>query len=141
VKRVFLALAGATVVMLGIGAGTGTAVASSGDLSADVNPIATVVSANTVVFNFDLINCPAGEPMALVDWTATEPDRPEAIAATGGVNQYGLSTGERVQHLTAQAGSAAFLAGATWVGSGSVSCGGTILSVSGSGFAESINGK
>ena len=134
-KRAVLSVLVAATILL---AASANATASAG-VYATVDSTATVTGANTVVFDFDLFNCPAGQPMVLVSWSATEPDRPEAIAMTGG-EQYGLSTGERDQHLTALADAAAFLADTTWVGSGSVACGDVVVPVSGSGLARSING-
>jgi hypothetical protein len=109
---------------------------AASDVYAQVDSIATVTSENTVIFQFDLYNCPAGQPIA-VAWTANEPDRPDSDAAGGG--GYGLSNGDRVQHLVVEAAQSSFLPGERWVGSGTVTCG-EAVPVSGSGTAKAPNG-
>jgi hypothetical protein len=132
-KRMFLCAAVATAFALP----AGTAGAASSTPSANVDAVATVTSANTVVFEFDLYNCPAGMPIT-VDWIANEPSRPDSGAAGGG--DYGLSNGDAVQHLTLLASSSSFLAGERWTGSGTVNCGLAAIPVAGSGQAKSPNG-
>ena len=132
-KRAFLVLASVAAL-----AATSAATAAGGSApSANVDSVAVVTSANTVVFDFDLYNCPAGEPIT-VDWTANEPSRPDSGAAGGG--GYGLSNGVNVQHLTVSASAGGFLAGERWVGSGTVFCGATVIPVTGSGQTKSLNG-
>jgi hypothetical protein len=132
-KRVLLIAAVAALASL-VGSATGSA---ASDVNAQVDPIATVVSENSVIFQFDLYNCPAGELIA-VEWTAKEPDRPDSDAAGGG--GYGLSNGDRVQHLVVQAGQSSFLPGERWVGSGFVTCG-EVVPVTGSGTAKAPYGN
>jgi hypothetical protein len=104
---------------------------------ADVESVATVTSDVTVIFEFNLYDCPAGNPIT-VDWTAKEPSRPDSGAVGGG--SYGLSNGANVQHLTLTAGASSFLAGERWTGSGTVNCGAIAIPVAGSGQAKSPNG-
>ena len=116
-----------------------SASASGTSVSADVDSIATVTGSHTVVFDFDLYNCPVGEPIVIVDWEASQPDRPESGAAAAGA-PYGASNGDAVQHLTLDIDSSSFLAGERWVGSGHIACGELVLPVSGSGQTKSLNG-
>jgi hypothetical protein len=132
-NRVVLIVAVAVLASL---AGSATGSAANGTY-AQVDPIATVISENTVIFQFDLYNCPATQPIA-VEWTANEPDRPDSGAVGGG--GYGLSNGDRVQHLVVQAGQSSFLPGEQWVGSGTVTCGDAVP-VSGSGTAKAPYGN
>lgn len=134
-KRAFLVLAGAVLAMLGASANTRAA----NGISAQVDSVATVVSSVNVVFQFDLYNCPSGEPIVVVDWQANEPSRPDSAASIALV-PFGLSNGTSVQHLTVQAGSGGFLAGEKWVGSGSVACGAVTVPLVGSGQTKSLNG-
>jgi hypothetical protein len=138
VKRALLSTA---VVVLTLGAGTTTAgaAANGGAISASVDSVATVViNANVVNFDFDLYNCPAGAEIIVVDWNATEPNRPDAGAA--GTTPVGISNGDQVQHLTLSAGASGFLAGEKWVGSGQIACGAVVVPVAGSGTTKSLNG-
>lgn len=139
-KRAALIVLVAVTVLLAASANAAASGTTSGGIYATVDSIATVTGATSVVFDFDLFNCPAGQQMVVVNWSATEPESSESMATIDGV-PYGPSTGENVQHLTAQAGSTAFFAGETWVGSGSIACGGVVVPVSGSGSATSINGR
>lgn len=131
-KRVFL-------VVLAVAASAALSATASGASapSATVDPNATVTSDVTVVFDFDLYDCPATN-LITVEWTANEPSRPDSGAVGGG--SYGLSNGDKVQHLTVSAGSSSFLAGDRWVGSGTVTCGPTVIPVTGSGTTKSVNG-
>ena len=133
-KRVFLCAVLALTTLA-----AATSASAVGTVSVNVDSIATVTSANSVVFDFDLFNCPAGEPIVVVDWTASEPSRPDSGAAAAGV-PYGLSNGAAVQHLTLGVNSSSFLAGVQWVGSGNVACGDVVVPVAGSGHATSLNG-
>lgn len=130
-KRALLIAAVAILASL-----AGSTTASAADISAQVDPIATVTSENTVIFQFDLYNCPAGQ-LITVEWTANQPDRPDSGAAGGG--GYGLSNGDRVQHLVVEAGQSSFLPGEQWVGSGTITCGGPIP-VAGSGTTKAPTG-
>lgn len=131
-KRALLIAAFAALAGL-FGSATGSAATT---VYAQVDPIATVTGENTVIFQFDLYNCPAGQ-LILVEWQAREPARPDSDAAGGG--GYGLSNGDRVQHLVVQAGQSSFLPGERWEGSGFVTCGGAVP-VAGSGTAKAPNG-
>jgi hypothetical protein len=133
-KRVFLC----ALVALGICAASASASASS-TVSANVDSIATITGSHTVVFDFDLFNCPAGELIVIVDWTSNEPSRPDSGAATAGV-AYGLSNGDSVQHLTLDIDSSSFLAGEAWIGSGHIACGEVVVPVAGNGRTKSLNG-
>jgi hypothetical protein len=105
--------------------------------SASVENIATVIIGGVATdFEFDLYDCPAGMDMAVVAWEAQQSD---TNVVTSGTQPFGISTGENVQHLTLTA-SGNFLAGERWVGSGFVSCGATLIPVSGSGTTKSLNG-
>ena len=106
--------------------------------SATVENIATVVLTNVTNFEFNLYDCPAGEDMAVVDWTAEQPARPGNGAAAV-LTPFGTSSGAHTQHLTLSAGSN-FVAGERWEGSGTVACGTAMISVSGSGTTKSLNG-
>ncbi len=106
--------------------------------SADVENIATVVLTNVTNFEFNLYDCPAGEDMAVVDWTAEQPARPGNGAAAV-LTPFGTSSGAHTQHLTLSAGSN-FVAGERWEGSGTVACGAVLIPVSGSGTTKSLNG-
>ena len=119
--------------------GTSTRGGAAGTVSAQVDPVATVTSNVTVVFDFDLYNCPPGAEIVIVDWQAKEPARPDSGAAAA-LFPYGLSNGDPVQHLTLQANSGGFLAGEQWVGSGSIACGAVVIPVEGSGQAKSVTG-
>jgi hypothetical protein len=132
-KRVILC------VLVAVGVIAGSANASGTNVSASVDSIATVTGSHVVVFDFDLYNCPAGEQMVIVDWTATQPQRPDSGAATAGV-PYGASNGEPVQHLTLDIASSSFLAGDRWTGSGDIACGAVVIPVAGSGQTKSLNG-
>jgi hypothetical protein len=118
--------------------GTGAAGAANSP-SANVESIATVSNQITVVFEFDLYNCPAGSEIIIDEWTANEPSRPDS-GAVSGLSDYGLSNGDRVQHLVLQTGASSFLPGEQWVGSGTISCGATIIPVAGAGQTKSVNG-
>ena len=118
--------------------GTGAAGAANSP-SANVESIATVTNQITVVFEFDLYSCPAGSEIAVVDWTANQPSRPDS-GAVSGFQGYGLSNGDPVQHLVLQTGASSFFPGNQWVGSGSIACGATIIPVAGAGQTKSANG-
>jgi hypothetical protein len=136
-KRVLVCASVAFAALLGA---TGAGAAGNGSgVSADVDSIATVTGSHTVVFDFDLYNCPAGEPIVIVDWMATQPNRPDSGAATAGA-PYGASNGENVQHLTLDVDSSSFFAGDAWAGSGDIACGTVIVPVAGSGQTKSLNG-
>jgi hypothetical protein len=131
-------LLAASVMLVALAMGNGASASGSG-VSAQVDSIATVTSPINVVFEFDLYNCPAGNPITIVDWMATEPSRPDS-GAVAGLSDYGLSNGAPVQHLTVLAGASSFLAGEQWVGSGFVNCGAVTILVEGSGQTKSLNG-
>jgi hypothetical protein len=131
--RLFSLVAFALMVL-----GSGAAVAGNTP-SANVESIATVTSQITVVFEFDLYNCPAGSEIIVDDWMANEPSRPDSGAASG-LQDYGLSNGNPIQHLVLEAGASSFLPGEQWVGSGSILCGTTPIPVSGAGQTKSVNG-
>jgi hypothetical protein len=137
-KRLSIALLVA-LIALAASAGAGASSSSSSAVSAQVDSIATVTSSIDVVFQFDLYNCPAGNPITIVDWIANEPSRPDSGAAAN-LSDYGLSNGASVQHLTLSANSSSFLAGERWVGNGFVDCGAVAVPVAGSGQAKSLNG-
>ena len=118
-------------------AGGSSGATAAGTPTAQVESIATVTSENTVIFEFDLYDCPAGQ-LVLVEWTARQPDKPDSDAAGGG--GYGFSNGDRVLHLVVNAGQSAFLPGLRWVGSGVVMCGAVAIPVEGSGQTKSGNG-
>jgi hypothetical protein len=118
--------------------GSGAAGAANSP-SANVESIATVTNQITVVFEFDLYNCPAGSEIIVDDWTANEPSRPDS-GAIGGPQDYGLSNGDSVQRLVLQTGASSFLPGEQWVGNGTISCGATIIPVAGAGQTKSVNG-
>jgi hypothetical protein len=134
-KRVFLC----ALIAFGVCVVSATASGANSTVSANVDSIATITGSHTVVFDFDLYNCPAGELIVIVDWTSNEPSRPDSGAATAGA-AYGLSNGDSVQHLTLDIDSSSFLAGEAWVGSGHIACGKTVVAVAGSGRTKSLNG-
>jgi hypothetical protein len=107
--------------------------------TADVENVATVVLTEVTNFEFNLYDCPAGEAIAAVDWTAEQPDRPGNGAAAV-LTPFGTSSGAHTQHLTLSAGSN-FLAGERWEGSGTIACGTVLIPVSGSGTTKSVNGN
>jgi hypothetical protein len=139
-ERVKRALLSTAVVALMLVAGTASAGAANGSaVSANVDSIATLVISGSIVnFDFDLYNCPAGSEIVIVDWTASEPDRPDAGAA--GTTPIGISNGDQVQHLSLSAGASGFLAGEKWVGSGQIACGAVVVPVAGSGATKSLTG-
>jgi hypothetical protein len=105
--------------------------------TANVENIATVIIGGVATdFEFNLYDCPAGEPMAVVDWMAQQPN---GNTVTSGTQPFGASTGANTQHLTLTA-AGSFLAGERWVGSGTVSCGAVLIPVEGSGTTKSVNG-
>ena len=109
---------------------------SAGEPTANVENIATVVIGGLVTdFEFNLYDCPAGEPMA-VEWQAQQPSG-NAVAI--GVQPVGTSSGANTQHLTISAGGD-FVAGERWDGSGTVFCGAVPIPVAGSGTTKSLNG-
>jgi hypothetical protein len=106
--------------------------------TANVENIATVIIGGVATdFEFNLYDCPAGEPMAVVDWMALQPNNGNTVASV--TQPFGVSSGANVQHLTLTAGGN-FLAGERWVGSGTVSCGAVLIPVEGSGTTKSVNG-
>ncbi len=123
-------------VALGLSAGTAAAATTP---NANVESTAIVSSATSVVFEFDLHDCPAGAEIAVVDWTANEPSRPDSGAA-GGLQPYGLSNGDQVQRLVLEVASSSFLPGEKWVGSGTIVCGATVIPVAGAGQTRSLSG-
>jgi hypothetical protein len=123
-------------LLLALGA---SAAAAGTSATATVENTATVTGAVSVVFEFDLYDCPAGAEIAIVDWTANEPSRPDSGAA-GGLQPYGLSNGAPVQHLVFEINSSSFLPGERWVGSGSIACGTVLIPVAGAGQAKALNG-
>lgn len=126
-----------TALLIGL---AGASAAGAGTTpSATVENTATVTSATSVLFEFNVYGCPAGAAIAIVDWTAEQPSRPGSGAA-GGLQPYGLSNGDNVQHLVFEVPSGAFLPGDGWVGSGTITCGTVLIPVSGSGQAKSPNG-
>lgn len=125
------------MVLLAAGAQTASAGAGSAP-SATVQNTATVVLSHVVDFEFALHDCPAGEPIEIVDWEANEPARPDSGAT--GAQVYGVSNGERVQYLVLDTGASDFLPGETWVGSGTIACGTISIPVAGSGQTKSTSG-
>jgi hypothetical protein len=133
-KLTIVAIAAVAVVAIAGASSAGSTTAPT----ADVENIATVIIGGVAVdFEFNLYNCPAGEPMAVVEWEAQQPANGNVV--TSGTQPFGLSTGENAQHLTLTA-SGSFLAGERWVGSGTVACGDVLIPVSGSGTTKSLNG-
>jgi ABC-type phosphate transport system substrate-binding protein len=109
---------------------------SSSEPTANVENIATVIIGGIATdFEFNLYDCPAGEPMA-VEWQAQQPSGNNVSI---GVQPVGTSSGANAQHLTLTAGGD-FVAGERWVGSGTVFCGAAAIPVSGSGTTKSLNG-
>ena len=132
-KLTTVAIATAVMVALASASPAGSTTAPS----ASVENIATVIIGGVATdFEFDLYACPAGEPMAVVEWNAQQPN---GNSVSSGTQAFGDSTGENVQHLTLTAGGN-FNAGERWVGSGIVACGATLIPVSGSGTTKSLNG-
>jgi hypothetical protein len=132
VKLTTVAAAAAVLVAL---AGAPSA-GSANEPTANVENIATVVIGGLVTdFEFNLYDCPAGEPMA-VEWQAQQPSG-NAVAI--GVQPVGTSSGANTQHLTVSAGGD-FVAGERWQGSGTVFCGAVPIPVAGSGTTKSLNG-
>jgi len=112
---------------------------SSSAPSASVENIATVLIGNVATnFEFNVYDCPAGAEMAVVEWDAQQPSRPNSGVSIG-TQPFGESTGAQTQHLTLTAGGD-FVAGERWVGSGIVACGPVLIPVSGSGTTKSLNG-
>jgi hypothetical protein len=133
-KLTTVAIAAAALVALAGAPSAGSTTAPN----ASVENIATVIIGGVATdFEFNLYDCPAGEPMAVVEWEAQQPATGNVVAS--GTQPFGLSTGENVQHLTLLAGGS-FLAGERWVGSGTVACGLALIPVSGSGTTKSLNG-
>jgi hypothetical protein len=113
---------------------------SSTGPSAQVENIATVVIGGTgglVDFQVDVRNCPAGDPITLIDWTADQPSRVETAAAAPPV-EYGPSTGTTMNLTVSAFGN--FVAGESWVGSGSIMCGAVLIPLVGSGQTHSVHG-
>jgi hypothetical protein len=134
-KRAVLAAAACLAVVAATSAGATAGTAPT----AQVDRVATVISAVNTIFDFDLYDCPAGAEIVIVEWTATQPNRPDSGAASG-LQPYGLSNGDPVQHLTLITGSSSFLAGEQWVGSGTIACGPVVIPVEGAGTTQSLNG-
>jgi hypothetical protein len=134
-KRALIALAVTASVL----AAATTRAEAAATVSAQVDSVATVTSQVTTVFDFDLYNCPPGLDIAIVEWEAHQPSRPESFAGSG-FQPYGLSNGDPVQHLTLITGSAAFLPGEQWIGSGTIACGAVLIPVEGHGTTQSLNG-
>jgi hypothetical protein len=132
-KLTTVAAAAAVLVAL---AGASAAGSANTEPTADVENIATVVIGGLVTdFEFNLYDCPAGEPMA-VEWQAQQPSGNSVVI---GVQPVGTSSGANTQHLTVSAGGD-FVAGERWVGSGTVFCGSVPIPVSGAGTTKSLNG-
>jgi hypothetical protein len=132
-KLTTVAAAAAVLVAL---AGASAAGSANTEPTADVENIATVVIGGLVTdFEFNLYDCPAGEPMA-VEWQAQQPSGNSVVI---GVQPVGTSSGANTQHLTVSAGGD-FVAGERWVGSGTVYCGTVAIPVSGAGTTKSLNG-
>jgi hypothetical protein len=132
VKLTTVAAVAAVVVALASAPSAGSAT----EPTASVENIATVVIGGLVTdFEFNLYNCPAGEPMA-VEWEAQQPSGNSVVI---GVQPVGTSSGANTQHLTVSAGGD-FVAGERWDGSGTVYCGVVAIPVSGSGTTKSLNG-
>jgi len=129
-------VAAVAAVMLALAAAPSAS--SAAEPTATVENVATVVLTEVTNFEFNLYDCPAGEDMAVLEWTAEEPSRPGNGAAAG-LTPFGTSSGAHTQHLTLSAGSN-FTAGERWVGSGTVVCGTVLIPVSGSGTTKSVNG-
>jgi hypothetical protein len=110
----------------------GKAGAQGSTFDARVESVATVMIGFVATnFEFDVYNCPAGEPMEVVSWAAEQPDRP-GFGTSVGTQPFGPSTGDKVQHLTLTTGGN-FQAGLDWVGSGFVACGAEVVPVEGMG--------
>jgi hypothetical protein len=128
-------VAAAAAVLLAL-AGASAAGSANTEPTADVENIATVVIGGLVTdFEFNLYDCPAGEPMA-VEWQAQQASGNSVVI---GVQPVGTSSGANTQHLTVSAGGD-FVAGERWVGSGTVFCGSVPIPVSGAGTTKSLNG-
>jgi hypothetical protein len=136
-KRLLAALAVAGLGILCTGTAASSAASPSAAPSANVESVATVLDDIDIVFEMNLYDCPAGNPIT-VFWSAREPNRPDSDAAGGG--GYGLSNGDPIQHLTVRVNGSSFLAGERWVGSGTVDCGAITIPVTGSGQTKSLNG-
>jgi hypothetical protein len=133
-KLTSVAIAAAAVIAL---AGASSARSTTAP-SASVENIATVIIGGVATdFEFNLYDCPAGMDMAVVAWYAQQPNNGNTVSS--GPQPFGTSTGANTQHLTLTAGGN-FVAGERWVGSGFVSCGLTLIPVSGSGTTKSLNG-
>ena len=131
-KLTTVAAAAAVLVALAAAPSAG----SASEPTANVENIATVVIGGLVTdFEFNLYDCPAGQPMA-VEWQAQQPSG-NAVAI--GVQPVGTSSGANTQHLTVSAGGD-FVAGERWQGSGTVFCGAVPIPVAGSGTTKSLNG-
>lgn len=132
-KLTTVAAAAAVLVAL---AGASSARSANTEPTANVENIATVVIGGLVTdFEFNLYDCPAGEPMA-VEWQAQQPS---GNAVVIGIQPVGTSSGANTQHLTVSAGGD-FVAGERWDGSGTVYCGAVPVPVAGSGTTKSLNG-
>jgi hypothetical protein len=117
-------------------AGASAARSADNEPTANVENIATVVFGGIVTdFEFNLYDCPAGEPMA-VEWQAQQPSGNSVVI---GIQPVGTSSGAHTQHLSVPAGGD-FVAGERWVGSGTVYCGIVAIPVAGSGTTKSLNG-
>jgi hypothetical protein len=133
VKLTTVAIAAAAVMALAGASAAGSTTAPT----ANVENIATVIIGGVATdFEFNLYDCPAGEPMAVVEWEAQQPN---GNTVASGTQPFGVSSGANVQHLTLTAGGN-FLAGERWEGSGIVSCGAVMIQVAGSGTTKSVNG-
>ena len=131
-KLTTVAMAAALVALAGA-----SSAGSTTTPTANVENIATVIIGGVATdFEFNLYNCPAGEPMAVVEWEA---EQPNGNTVSSGTQPFGTSSGANAQHLTLTAGGS-FLAGERWVGSGIVACGAVMIPVSGSGTTKSVNG-
>jgi hypothetical protein len=137
-KGMLVGIVLAGVAMLG--GSTATAQSSAGGFDATVESVATVIVGNVSTdFEFTFTNCPAGSEMAVIEWEAEQPARAPGNGVATGLNPFGQSTGERVQHMVLTA-FGNFVPGDRWVGSGLVACGASVIPVEGSGVTMSQTG-
>lgn len=133
-KRTLVAIIAAAVALPTAAAATGGA-----GPSARVENVAVVVvnvgTTATTNFEFDVSNCPAGEPINIV-WQA---EQPKPGTSTGGEGSFLFSTGDAVQHFVVST-FGGFRPGYTWIGSGVVTCGAVTIPIAGTGTTKSVNG-
>jgi hypothetical protein len=137
-KRVLIITASLVALLLPSAAG-GTGGPVAGGFAAKVNDTAIVVTnfgtTATTNFEFDVYNCPAGQPIDIV-WSAEQP-RPGT--STSGDGNFLFSTGDPIQHFVVST-IGGFRPGYTWVGSGVVNCGALTAAVQGSGPTVPVGG-